>query len=363
MRMTPFDEVLVDVTSRSPKLSTAGYREHGRFPVIDQGASHTAGRTDDESLVTRADRPLILFGDHTRRFKLIDEDFVVGAEGLKVLAVGTEHDARYVFHALRSISLPDAGYSRHFKYLRRARLPVVPRQQQQRIAALLDQVDELRAKRRRTLALLDEWLASEFHEAFGHARWPEATIGDLLLSASYGSSTKAGPDGEFPMLRMGNVTPEGRLDLKDLKYVDLADKERDKYLVRRGDLLFNRTNSVDRVGKTALYDRGEPMAYAGYLIRLRLKPDNQPEYLAAFLNTKHTKAVLRSMAKSIVGMANINAKELAAMKVPLPPADAQRRFVTKVTAAASARTVAQQHLAKLDELFASLQHRAFTGQL
>ena len=246
-----------------------------------------------------------------------------------------------------------------------ARIPIsYPNlEEQRRIAALLDQVDKLRAKRRRTLALLDEWLASEFHEAFGHARWPEGTIADLLLSASYGSSAKAGPDGEFAMLRMGNVTPEGRLNLDDLKYIDLADKERDKYLVRRGDLLFNRTNSVDRVGKTALYDRDEPMAYAGYLIRLRLKPDNQPEYLAAFLNTKYTKAVLRSMAKSIVGMANINAKELAAMKVPLPSADAQRRYVTKVNAAISARDVAQQHLTKLDELFASLQHRAFTGQL
>jgi type I restriction enzyme S subunit len=242
-------------------------------------------------------------------------------------------------------------------------LDVPPLHEQRRIAAILDQADELRAKRRRTLALLDESKAALFDELFVNRTWPLGRVRELLASSSYGSAKKAGPSGRLPMLRMGNISYEGRLDTTDLKYVDLAENEVEKYTVQRGDVLFNRTNSRERVGKTAMFDLDADMAYAGYLIRLRVKPDHRPEYLAAFMNTARTKSVLRSMAKSIVGMANINAKEVGNMKVPIPSLEAQDDFVDRARSINHARALAEAHLAHLDELFSSLQHRAFTGKL
>lgn len=124
-------------------------------------------------------------------------------------------------------------------------------------------------------------------------------IGDLLESAAYGTSEKSEPTGDFPVLRMNNITRTGEIDLSELKYMNLDERERERYLVRAGDVLFNRTNSEELVGKTAIWRESRPMAYAGYLIRLRVNANNDPEYLAAFLNTGHSKRLLRSMCKSI----------------------------------------------------------------
>lgn len=240
--------------------------------------------------------------------------------------------------------------------------------EQKRIAGILDQAEALRIKRQTAIKELDSFARADFVEFFGDpskksGRWPLRTVGDLLLSATYGTSEKAGDAGEFPVLRMGNITSSGEIDLSSLKYMDVSEKERGRYLVAKGDILFNRTNSPDLVGKTALFRELSEMAYAGYLIRLRINAENDPEYVAAFLNSGYVKKILRSMCKSIVGMANINAKELQSIKIPQPPLEVQRDFARHVGAIEKLKAVHRRHLAELDVLFASLQHRAFRGEL
>ncbi len=247
-------------------------------------------------------------------------------------------------------------------------VPVPPRTEQRRIADILDKADALRTKRRAALAQLDTLAQSMFLEMFGDPAanprgWPIRTIGELLESASYGTSEKAGTEGEFAVLRMNNITRLGELDLSELKYMDLQAAVRERYLVRKGDILFNRTNSADLVGKTAVFGESQPMAYAGYLIRLRTNNQNVPEYVAAFLNSGYAKRILRSMCKSIIGMANINATEVQAMRVAHPPLGVQRAFSTQLESLNRLRHVNKASLETLDNLFASLQHRAFRGEL
>src|SRR5438105_4730387 len=105
------------------------------------------------------------------------------------------------------------------------------------------------------------------------------------------------------------------------------------------------------------------MAYAGYLIRLRTNQKNHPEYLAAFLNTAYAKRLLRAMCKSIIGMANINARELQAIQIAEPPLPAQREFASRIAAIEKLKSTHRASLAELDALFASLQHGAFRGEL
>lgn len=243
-----------------------------------------------------------------------------------------------------------------------------PIEEQRRIAGVLDAADALRAKRREAIAKLDTLTQAIFVDMFGDPvgnprGWRVAMIGDVIESATYGTSKKAGPEGEFPVLRMGNITYEGDLDIGDLKYVDLTEKERPKHLVQAGDVLFNRTNSAELVGKTCVYRLADPMAYAGYLIRLRTSADLDPEYLGAFMNLPPTKRTLQSMCKSIVGMANINATEVQRIKLPLPPPEMQRRFSEARERVARRRDALHAHLDRLDTLFASLQQRAFRGEL
>lgn len=247
-------------------------------------------------------------------------------------------------------------------------IPLPPLPEQRRIAAILDQADALRAKRREALAQLDSLTQSIFIEMFGDPAtnpkgWLICKIGDLLESASYGTSEKSSSEGQFPVLRMNNITRLGDIDLTDLKYMDLAESEYERYLVRSGDVLFNRTNSADLVGKTAIYRYSYRAAYAGYLIRLRTNEDNDPEYLARFLNTAFAKKMLRGMCKSIIGMANINATEIQAMKIAKPPLAIQREFGLRINAIEREKETHRKSLAEFDNLFASLQHRAFRGEL
>lgn len=153
------------------------------------------------------------------------------------------------------------------------------------------------------------------------------------------------------------------MDFTDLKYMDLKSSEHDRYLVRSGDVLFNRTNSAELVGKTGLFRDARKMAYAGYLIRLRTNNANEPEYLSVFLNSAYAKKMLRSMCKSIIGMANINATEIQSMRIAMPLNELQRSFATRVSDVDKLKTVLRRSLAELDQLFASLQHRAFRGEL
>ena len=249
-----------------------------------------------------------------------------------------------------------------------SKLPLPSLPEQRRIAEILDKADALRAKRRAAIAQLDSLTQAIFLDMFGDPAtnpkgWPITKIAELLASASYGTSHKPAADGELPILRINNITRHGEIDLSELKHIDLPASQRDRYTVVAGDVLFNRTNSADLVGKTALYRGPKRMAYAGYLIRLRLKPTTEPEYLAAFLNTSHSKRVLRSMCKSIIGMANINATELQGISIAAPDHPLQQKFVRRI---AGVRQLREGHLRLLsvdDQLFCALQHRAFRGEL
>ncbi|HCN1835169.1 TPA: restriction endonuclease subunit S [Escherichia coli] len=212
------------------------------------------------------------------------------------------------------------------------KIPCPPLEEQKRIVTILDKADGIHKKREQAIKLADDFLRAKFLEMFGTPannihRFPKGTIRDLVDSVNYGTSAKASIDsGEYPILRMGNITYQGRWDFTDLKYLDLSVKEKDKYLVKEGDLLFNRTNSKELVGKTAVYEEDRPMAFAGYLIRVRPNSIGNNYYISGYLNSIHGKITLMNMCKSIVGMANINAQELQNIEILIPPKHLQDEY-------------------------------------
>ena len=290
---------------------------------------------------------------------------------------GGSLNRRYLLHYLRTpgmvahaannavgINLPRLSP----KILESFEIPLPSVEEQRRIAAVLDAAEALRVKRRQALAKLDSLTQAIFIDMFGDPianpeGWEIVQLGEVLASATYGTSKKAGSTGRYPVLRMGNLTINGHLDLSDMKFVDLEDREIERHTVHHGDVLFNRTNSADLVGKTAVYRLKERMAYAGYLIRLRPRQDLNSEYLGTFMNLSTTKRLLRKMCKSIIGMANINAREVQAMKLPLPPRERQAEFASVQADVGQHRARLEEQLSSLDALFASLQQRAFRGEL
>ncbi len=282
---------------------------------------------------------------------------------------------RYVYHYCKTIkpllrhsssstTLPIVNKTRFSQF----EIPLPPLEHQQQIARVLDKADELRTKRRTAIQKLDDLLQSVFLDMFGDPvanpkGWDVVKIRDVAEHVNYGSSSKASSVGQFPILRMGNITYEGSWDFTDLKYIDLSEKDASKYLVYKGQILFNRTNSKELVGKTAVYREETPMAFAGYLVRLITNPLANPEYVSAFMNSKYMKTVLQEKCKSIVGMANINAQEFQAFLIPLPSIDLQNYFANVVHTILDRKRLLESALKVSYNLFYSLQQRAFRGEL
>jgi type I restriction enzyme S subunit len=185
------------------------------------------------------------------------------------------------------------------------------------------------------------------------------TIRDIVSDVRYGSSRKASSDGKYPYLHMNNITYSGELDLSDTKRIDVPENELEKCTVRYGDVLFNRTNSKELVGKTCVYDRDEMMVLAGFVIRVRVTERILPEFLSAFLNTDFSKQMLLGMCKAAIGQANINAQEMQNIGLYLPPLDMQQQFVKFKKQVDKSKLAIQESLAEMETLKKALMQKYF----
>ncbi|RZI99645.1 MAG: hypothetical protein EON90_10615 [Brevundimonas sp.] len=193
--------------------------------------------------------------------------------------------------------------------------------------ASLDQLDALHAaalKSAFTGALTAGWRARQD----GEIAWKPVRLQDVVESLKYGSAQKSRPTGDVAVLRMGNIQ-SGRLDWSNLVYTsDPAEIE--KHRLEDGCVLFNRTNSPELVGKTAVYHGEQPAIAAGYLIVARCGPDVLPDVLAHFLNSPAGRAYCWSVKSDGVSQSNINARKLEAFEFALPPLAEQLEIATRL---------------------------------
>lgn len=159
--------------------------------------------------------------------------------------------------------------------------------------------------------------------------WKWVKIGNLTFGVEYGTSAKSKKLGQIPVLRMGNIQ-NGRFDWSDLVYTSNK-TEIEKYLLKKNDVLFNRTNSPELVGKTAIYKGERPAIFAGYLIRINQLPELVvADYLNYFLNCPIAKVHGNSVKTDGVNQSNINGEKLRNYPFPLPPLPEQRAIVSKI---------------------------------
>ena len=261
------------------------------------------------------------------------------------------------------------------KKLRAFSIPVPSIEEQRRIVHCINEcigrTDEIR--RIRSEAILESKVVESavFHDLLNSGgespHWPLVRLGDLTTSSKYGTSVKAGrePVGT-PVLRMGNIV-DGYLDYSDLKYVHLSEDETRKYLLFPGDVLINRTNSLELVGKAATFDREDGnWVYASYLVRIRADTKRVlPEFVTATINGRIGREYVLKTARRAIGMVNINAREMAGFPISLPPLNIQRKFVDRI---AEVRRVSQQirtglDAADPDQLNDAVLRKAFAGEL
>ena len=198
--------------------------------------------------------------------------------------------------------------------------------------------------------------------------WAWATTEQLSTRVQYGSSAKTTEDATgIPVLRMGNIQ-DGKFDFAKLKYLPKSHDEFPELLLASGDLLFNRTNSAELVGKTAVFKgTPTPCSFASYLIRVRVCNGCIPEFVSYFINSVFGRAWIGGVVSQQVGQANVNGTKLQALALPLPPIAEQTRIVAEVERCLSIveglEAVVNANLQRTTRLRQSILQRGFAGKL
>ena len=251
-------------------------------------------------------------------------------------------------------------------------LPVI-KEEQERIADLLDEVDAARHLSSEINQEMEKLSNAFFIDVFGDPEtnpkgWNVVSLGDpqSVVGFTYGTNAKCTeqPIG-IPVLRIPNIL-RGKIDLQDLKYADLPAKERQKLSLQIGDVLVVRSNgNPDYIGRGAAY-KGIPdeVAYASYLIRIRPVPTAfDGEYLSAWLRSSNGRRQLFGQAKTTAGQYNLSTEGLRQLVVPKPPLLLQKEFVAVLDELQSWSQMQEEQHKALDEMLHSLLNRIFTGQL
>ena len=185
----------------------------------------------------------------------------------------------------------------------------------------------------------------------------EVPLGDLLRSCDYGLSIAPAQVGDVPILRMNNLE-RGELSFEDLRWIN-ASAGIESHYVEDGDILFNRTNSLEHVGKVALVgDLPEQMVFASYLLRLRVRDDHVlPEYVAGFLQSIVGRCRISAFITLGVSQANVNATNLKKVLIPVLPLEDQRNVVARWKAIRTAQTVLASHMASTSDVMNAMRQQ------
>lgn len=254
-------------------------------------------------------------------------------------------------------------------------IPLPPLDEQRRIVArikeLAAKVEEARGLRQscsdESATIVGRQIA-EFFTARTHSSWRSGTLGDYVIDDCYGTSEKTNDDvSGTPILRMGNIQ-NGRLTPQPLKYLHIAHKERDKLILAPGDILVNRTNSAELVGKCAVFDLEGDYGFASYIIRIRLDTKRAlPQLVAAYINSPIGRAYMFDERKQMTGQANVNATTLKNLPLPLPNIGVQRDLVAELDALQAkvdtVKALQAETAAELDAILPAILDKAFKGEL
>ena len=261
-------------------------------------------------------------------------------------------------------------------------IPPLAEQQRivERIESLFAKLDEAKENMQNVLDGFETRKAAILHKAFtgeltanwrkqhgvSMDSWEEKCVSEICKNLKYGTSKKSELNGLVAVIRMGNLQ-NGEIDWNNLAYTD-DEEDIKKYSLKKGDVLFNRTNSPELVGKTAIY-RGEfPAIYAGYLIKLDYNENIiNGEYFNYLMNSIRAKEYCQLVKTDGVSQSNINAKKIGAFQIPVPKLEEQTEIVRIIDGVFAkeqqAKELAENALAKIDLIKKSILARAFRGEL
>ncbi|PKK36760.1 hypothetical protein BWI96_10320 [Siphonobacter sp. SORGH_AS_0500] len=387
---TTLSEIAHINMGQSPDGKYTNYESNG-LPLVG-GAADFQGNVIDASRYTSRPTKVSKVGDliiciraTIGKVAFSDQIYCLGRG---VAGITPYVDAKWLFYKLLESAndLDEAGTGTTFKQIDKKTLenwPIIlpPLAEQKRISEKIDslmfRIEQLDVFLSHILGMLEKYKASILSSAFKGdltAQWrknknqndPKSVfLKSAVLGLTYGTSSKSYPSGKVPVLRMGNIQ-DGKLNWDKLAYTSDV-KEIEKYYLTPGDVLFNRTNSPELVGKSALYDGENEAIFAGYLIRIKCSENLLPSYLTFCLNSPEGKAYCQKVKVDGINQSNINAKKLAEFELPLPSIAEQEEIVRLVNQSIASidylRQLTIEAISLMPRLNQSILTKAFCGEL
>jgi type I restriction enzyme S subunit len=250
-------------------------------------------------------------------------------------------------------------------------VPVPPLAEQERIVKLLDEADELRRLRAQADELNATLIPALFHEMFGDPEknpknWPHRSFEEIIASTKLGLVRGAKETDDslpYAYVRMDAILGDGRLALEPVKRVNANAAEVADFSLADGDFLFNTRNSRELVGKTALFEGQGTFLFNNNIMRIRFINSIDPRYMIALFQTKFIKRQLEARKSGTTSVVAIYFKSLRDLKVVVPPLPLQKEFAKRVTEIRELEARQSVSRQRLDDLFQSMLHREFNGEL
>ena len=361
--MSNFLDVFEDVTKKGTKIPTEKYLKSGKYPIIDQGQSYISGYCNDETGLFD-DIPVIIFGDHTRIIKYVDQPCFLGADGVKLLkSKDRQANYKYLYYALCSAKIPDTGYNRHFKWLKELEIPLPPLEIQKQIACTLDKVTHTIDTCNAILEKLDLLVKSRFIELFGDPvsnphNWDKTPLGEL-------AEIKIGPFGtllhkeDYIQNAHALVNPSHIIDGKiavDMKLTVSDDKynELSAYHLNIDDVVMGRRGEM---GRCAVVSKSGLLCGTGSMI-IRSNGRLKADYIQKIISFPSFKTTIEDMAVGQT-MPNLNVPIVSKFMIICPPIEVQEQYYSFVEQTDKSKLAVKQVLEKAETLKKALMQEYF----
>ena len=360
-----FDEVFEDVTKLGVKVKTDEYHPIGKYRIIDQGQEAVAGYSDLEDGVFE-NVPAIVFGDHTRIVKYVDQPFFLGADGVKVLRSRfKDANYRYLYYALKSVKIPNTGYNRHFKWLKEAKIYYPNSEEQSKIVLILDEISSVIEHRQRQLQKLDELVKARFIELFGSPvsnpfSWEKKTLKDICIKLNDGThfSPESFKTGEYKYVTAKNIRLSG-FDFSNITYVP---EEVHRPIFERcnpelGDVLYIKDGATTGIAMVNTLEEEFTLLSSVALLKQDRSIING-YFLAALLNNEDMYLDIRNNMGG-AAITRLTIAKLNVIKVIVPPIAIQEQFAKFVKQTDKSKAAVQKALDEAQLLFDSLMQKYF----
>ncbi len=373
MKKFIFTDAVADISSKFKKIKTSDYKKSGTYRIVDQGQKKTAGYTDDENDIYYSGRPVVIFGDHTKTLKYENEAIALGADGAKALKSEDFLDTLYLYHYLKSIKLEDAGYSRHFKFLKKIQIPIPEGtseeslEAQKKIAYLLGKVEDLIAQRKQQIEDLDEFLKSAFIDMFGDPVKNEKGWDKPILDQFGGIITGNTPprkdpdnytDGVIEWVKTDNIKDESPYLSKAKEKLSVKGLKKGRTVEAGAILVACIAGSIESIGKSAITLK--KVAFNQQVNAIQPNDDVNSLFLLQLLIV--CKKYIQNHAGK--GMKKMLSKgEFKKIALIKPPIEEQNKYAAYAEKTYGILSAMRESLGALESLYSSLSQKAFSGEL